>query len=228
MSLSRVLLLDTETDGTHEGAQCIEVACSLYSVPDAATIRSFSSLIQAESNDAVRVNGITVDLLKQAYSDRDVWNHVAALASRSEAVVAHGAEFDRRFIGGDVVGQRPWICTIDDVTWPRQKKPGDNLVSLALAHGVGVVHAHRAMADVDLLARLLARCTELGHDVGAMLERGLRPKALFQGLQGYDRNDEAKAHGFRWDAASKRWLRRMAIEDAAALPFATRQVEPCP
>lgn len=52
----------------------------------------------------------------------------------------------------------------------------------------------------------------------------MRAKALFVALVPFERKDEAKAAGFQWDAARRQWLRTMAIEDAAALPFRTQQV----
>ena len=35
--------------------------------------------------------------------------------------------------------------------------------------------------------------------------------------------EKAKQAGFQWDPGSKRWLRTMAIDDAASLPFKTKQ-----
>ena len=53
---------------------------------------------------------------------------------------------------------------------------------MALAHGVGVVSVHRALADVDTLARTLTAVAELGVDLGEFLERGMRPKVLVEGV----------------------------------------------
>jgi hypothetical protein len=43
--------------------------------------------------------------------------------------------------------------------------------------------------------------------------------------QPFDQNEIAKAAGFKWNGESKRWTRRMAIEDAEALPFRTLKLE---
>lgn len=230
--MKRVLLLDTETTGTDEGAACVEVAVALFSVPHATVLRSFSSLISHPTNEAEAINGISVDVLAEAPLSAAVWALVNALAREAEAIVSHGAEFDRRFVPEHVAPGLPWICTLEDVLWPRARRPGESLVALALAHGLGVGSAHRAMADVDLLARLLGRVKELGGDVGGMLARGLRPKARFAVAdRRFDpaRNELAKAHGFAWDrpAAPKQWSRAMAREDAAALPFEVVEVAPC-
>lgn len=227
--MDTILILDTETDGTHDGAVCIEVAACLYSVRHAAPIRSFASLIRAESNAAEGVNRIAPALLLGAPLGSKVWETVGRFAATPGigAVIAHNAEFDRRFVPGEVYASLPWICSMDDLAWPRATKPaGESLINLALTHGLGVAHAHRAAADVDLLARLFTRAAEMGVDLGAMLARGMRPKALFQALVPFDRKDEAKAHGFKWNEPVLRaWTRRMAIDDVDALPFDVRNLD---
>jgi DNA polymerase-3 subunit epsilon len=155
-----------------------------------------------------------------------VWPIVRRFAERADAIVAHGAEFDQRFVPADATGGKPWICSMHDLLWPRGK-PGDSLVKLALAHDLGVSHAHRAAVDVDLLARLLTRVTELGVNLETFLAGGLRPKGRFiVADQSYNpqRNEQAKAAGFRWDGAKKEWWRLMPVDDAANLPFKTRMV----
>ncbi len=225
--MSTILILDTETTGVDVGAVAIEVACALYSVEHASVIRSFSSLIRHHENPAEAVNHISAALLAEAPENGSVWNAVARMGAGVRAVVAHNAEFDQRHQRAFIPGCVPWVCSMDDLAWPRATKPaGESLISLTLAHGLGVASAHRAAADVDMLARLFTRAAELGADIDTMLTRGLRPKALFVARVSFARKDEAKAHGFRWnDPIVKEWSRRMAIEDAAALPFDVVRVE---
>jgi hypothetical protein len=52
IDMKTILLLDTETTGTDERAVCIEVAVALYSVEYAAVVRSYSSLIRHDANEA--------------------------------------------------------------------------------------------------------------------------------------------------------------------------------
>jgi DNA polymerase-3 subunit epsilon len=219
-----VMLLDTECTGLEDTDTCIEVAIAVYSVPHAAVVESFSSLIQhTGGNPAEAVNGIPAEMLINAPYADDVWCYVRERVRWVDAIIAHNAAFDRRFVPGDLASEKPWICSCDDLLWPMAPKPRAGLVALALAHGLGVSHAHRAAVDVDLLARLLTRVREQGTDLHKFLARGLRPKATFQALVPFDRKDEAKAAGFSWEAGSKRWLRTMAIEDAALLPFKVRE-----
>lgn len=90
--------------------------------------------------------------------------------------MSHNAAFDRRYVPASVVGDKPWLCSCHDVVWPKQRRKGEGLATLARAHGVVVASVHRAYADVDILARLLARVAEtvdLRALLGAALERRL-------------------------------------------------------
>lgn len=226
--MKTILLLDTETTGTDEHAVCIEVAVALFSVEHAAVTRSYSSLIQHGTNEAEHVNRIPAGLLASAPAAPVVWTGVAKFMAQADAIVAYGAEFDRRFVP-PVAPQDmcPWICAMDDLQYPRSDRRM-TLTALALAHDVGVASAHRAFADVDLLARLFTRVHGMGVDLEAMLRRGLRPKARYVVAErGFDeaRNALVKANGFSWDPLMKQWSRSMAIEDAETLPFRVERSE---
>jgi DNA polymerase-3 subunit epsilon len=224
--MDRILILDTETAGLEpEKDRCIEVAVVTYSIAHRAVVDAHSWLLQADSNAAEPINHIPAGLLDpmHAYDPMYVWSQVEERADEAEAILAHNADFDRHWapefkhtISHEPI---PWIDTCGAVDWPKQSKPGASLINLALEHGLAVVDPHRALSDCLLLARLLTRCAELGHDVSTILERGLRPTATFQALVTYDQRQAAKDAGFHWEAPRKQWLRKMAIEDAAKLPF---------
>jgi len=218
-----VCILDTETTGLDpaQGAKCIEVGCIVYSIRHRAMVEAFSSLIHSDGNDAEHVNHIPVGLLRQS-SGMDaeyVWGETGVRAGGCEAVLAHNADFDRQWVPDTFPDKVPWIDTCGDVTWPLEQRPGSSLVSLCLDHGIGVVDPHRALGDCFMLARLMTRVAELGHDVSELLARGLRPKATFEAKIPYEDRDIAKDAGFRWEKDKKRWIRKMAIDDAAKLPF---------
>jgi len=170
------------------------------------------------------VNRIPPALLADAPEAANVWAGVAKLCAGVDAVLAHNAEFDRRFVPTSV-WSRPWICTMDDLAWPCATRAGEGLVSLTLAHGLGVANAHRALADCDMIARLLTRVHEMGIELVPFLERGLRPKSRYQALVSFESNHIAKDAGFKWDGAAKMWARTMADEDAAALAFKVRRID---
>ena len=223
--MKTVCILDTETTGLdpHKD-RCIEVAVVRYSIEHACVIESLSLLIEAEANEAEAINHIPSGVLRYGYPAGEAWKRVSLVVDGCEAILAHNAAFDRRWVP-ESIPLLPWICTFQGITWP---KTGDarNLIAIALAHGLGVVDPHRALADCMLIARLLTRCAELGTDVAAMLAQGLRPSAHFQALVSFDRKDLAKEAGFQWDPKRRAWLRTMAIEDAVEekLGFAVKRV----
>lgn len=231
MAIERVLILDTETTGLDPAVDCcIEVACILYDLELATPLASYSSLIRAESNAAEAVNRIPVLALSEAYGAREssqVWAGVAHFANRADAIVAHRADFDRAFVNKPLRTQLPWVCSKFHVEWPRGKS-GDSLVPLALAHGLGIVSAHRAMTDCDILARLLTRVAEMGHPLVALFDRAMRPRVKVAAVVSYDDREMAKAAGFAWEPKTKTWWRDMPVEEIASLPFTTRALESAP
>jgi len=221
--LRYALILDTETtslDPPPKGA-AIEVAVTLFDLKHAQPVESFASLIRGDRNEAEHVNGIPVELLKGASPGGVVWRYVEALAERAQVVVAHNAEFDRQFAPEFGL---PWVCSEEDIKWPDQAR-GGSLVNLALSLGLGVASAHRAMADVDTLARIFTRLAERGCDLEELVRHAMRPKAVFHAQVSYAEKDLAKENGFRWDPQAKAWWRRMAVEDTKALPFKTRRLK---
>jgi DNA polymerase-3 subunit epsilon len=219
-------ILDTETTGLSPAdGVCLEVAVVRYSLRCRAVLDAQSWILHGpEVNPAESINHIPAALMGYGTAPADVWDDVDFMLMGCDAALAHNADFDRQWIPEGTGADVPWIDTCHGVDWPRQSKPGSSLISLALEHGLGVIDPHRALSDCLLLARLLTRCAELGADVEALLARGLRPVAVFQALVSYDDREAAKAAGFHWEAGEKRWLRKMAIEDAAALPFRTRRI----
>lgn len=223
----KALILDTETTGLTPPPtgtdQAIEVGCVLYDLVLAAPVTSFASLIHADANPAETINRIPVAALRSAPPADNVWSYVRALAGRAEVILAHRADFDRAFVPAGVTGSTPWVCTKFHVDWVHGK-PGDHLVHLALAHGVGVLDAHRALTDCETLSRLLTRAHQQGQDLVRLVQRAMRPRVKVQALVSYDDRDKAKAAGFAWDPAARQWLRDMPKEDVGTLPFKVREV----
>lgn len=222
--MKAVLILDTEASGLLPTDHVVEIGVVLWSVEHATTIASYSSLVDAPSNAAHHVNRIPPTALAEGASAASVWERLSAWLDRADALVAHGADFDRKFAPAGWDKGKPWICSMTDIEWP-QHSSSRSLVSILLQHGLGVSHAHRALTDCEMIARLLERCHEMGHDVRDMLCRGARDKGLFQAVVSYDDREKAKACGFTWDKAASRWTRRVALEDVSAFPFPLRRLD---
>ncbi len=218
----QVLITDTETTGLSrdDGAVCIEVAAMVYDTKY-GPIESYASLIEHGSNAAEHINRIQVGALNLAMPKDNVWARIDAMIAdyEIEAFVAHRAEFDQKFF--EIVTTIPWICTKVDIDWPGGHR-GDHLVHLALAYGLGVASAHRAMTDVDHIARIFTRVAET-NDLEALLKRAMRPKKRFVALVAYDQRGLAKSAGFLWSETKREWYREMPPEDAEKLFFRVKE-----
>lgn len=234
--MKTLLLLDLETSGLDPAKDCpVEAAWAVYSLEHRAVMRAHSTLVDAttyrgDAADAVRdlssVHRIAPAMWQTGLHWDQVEKAVKASAGNVDAIVAHNASFDRRWFRDEAIQAKPWICTLHGVAWPEAGK-AKRLGDIALEHGVAMVEAHRALPDVLTLARLLHAVARLGHDVPALLSRGLRPTSLYAVAEtdfNAERNALAKEYGFAWVGERKAWERTMADEDAAGLPFKVRKV----
>lgn len=219
--MQRILIVDVETTGLDPKTDCvIEVAACLWSVTHNSAIATMAMLLPpTKANGAFPVNGISDAQLRDdaansiliAMDEGPLWSAF----KNAEAVLAHNAAFDRQFLGSWSLPQLPWICSKEDVVWPGVAI-GQSLINTALAMGVAVVEAHRALADVELLRRMLQKC----HDpamLEAALQRSQLPKIRYVAKDSYEQNSIAKKAGFYWDPERREWFRRMRATDAALL-----------
>ncbi len=224
--IRRCLIVDTETTGLdREKDSVIEIGAILYSVEHHTSLIQFSTLQYAPTNAAEPINRIPVAALRDVREryPLDLDDVLPRLLADADIVVAHRAEFDRGWFAGEWHA-KPWVCTKFDFTWPRQTAEGQSLVPLALEHGIGVSHAHRALTDCQLIAALFDVMPFFGCDLQQMFAHAMRPKAVVRALVTYEDREKAKAAGFKWDGEKRHWTRRMALEDAKALPFHTEIV----
>jgi DNA polymerase-3 subunit epsilon len=205
----------------------VEVAVCLYNLELGCPLVCFSSLVRAESNDAENINRIPVAALVDAPPPEGVWTKVAGYIAAAHYVAAHRAEFDRGFVEPAVRSAgytiaTTWVCTKTDFDWPGVGR-GDHLTHLALAYGLGVASAHRAMADVDAMARILSRVHEMGHPLVDLFKRAARPKKRFVAMVPYEQRQLAKDAGFLWNDKARQWERSMPPEDTTNLGFRVRE-----
>jgi DNA polymerase III epsilon subunit-like protein len=218
----KALLLDVETTGTNpETDKVIELAGLLYDT-DHGVVWVKSELYEHDENPAIAVNGIAPVLSTGARKWPGTGTPLPQWASscRPDCFVSHGM-FDSRWFSDE---HRPWVDTCDGFEWPRMNG-SRGLAAVALAHGVGVLRAHRAFDDVLTLATCFDRLRDMGVDLAALLTQGSRPRVFLEGIpaQKYA-NDPLKAARFRFDPERKRWV-RWAFTDEV-FPFRTREVSP--
>jgi DNA polymerase-3 subunit epsilon len=249
----RVLLYDVESSGLSfdEGHRVIEVAAALFDTKYASVIESFSALLSHSSNDAEPINGIQPGLLLEHGDEPGpVWNRFLQLSTEAECFCAYNEAFDRDFLTKSIEALamhgevsilenwdpgKPSVDAMNDVHWG--VAGSKSLTAVALGLGLGVASAHRAMSDVDLMARCFTRLDEIlrTKELQSLLEissdiksvdvlepifrLGMRPKVRVVAQVSFERKDMAKSAGFMWNPDRREWFRLMAKEDVAALPF---------
>lgn len=224
--LERLLVLDTETTALHPDAgECIEVGAVLFHVPSRSVLTQVSFLLPCQANGAEAINGIPAAVSQLEQPWQEALSCFLAMVARADAILAHNAAFDRQWFGRGPLPdlERPWICSMDDIPWPssRQLRPAPSVRDLAIAYGVPVWAAHRALTDCTYLVSVLQRC----EDLEELLERALEPRQLYRAQLSYSERHQAKAAGFRWnDPVAGAWTKRLSEREASTLPFPVNPV----
>lgn len=227
-NINTVLIVDTETTALKpEDGHCIEVGAVLFSVPLKSTICQLSFVLPCLINPAQDVNNIPPAVTTLGPDPQSGISYFMQLASQANAIVCHNVDFDRQWFGTGMLPllapDKPWICTMSDVRWPKELriKNRPSVTTLALSYGIPVWAAHRALTDCIYIAQIFERCDNLGD----MLESALEPKAIYQALVSYEDRHLAKDEGFSWNAdGQKTWTKKMTESEAAKLGFATRKL----
>ena len=226
-SPENILILDTETTGLdNEKDDCLEVGSILFNVKNRSVLAQQSFLLPVEINNAEKINNIPAEITRLPQPLSEAIKYFESLVRVSDVIVAHNAEFDMKWFGLNKLPQieKQWICSMDDITWPvdRQLKTRPSVRDLALAYGVPVWNAHRALTDCIYLAEVFKRCNELEK----MLIRALEPKVLLRAEISYEKRHLARNAGFRWnDAIKGAWSRKMSRRDMEKLEFPVHEVD---
>ena len=222
-----LLILDTETTGLDpEQDQCVEVGVILFDVAARAVLAQQSFLLPVQVNRAEPINRIPAAVSQRSQPWREALVWFETLVAAADVVVAHNAAFDRQWFGhGQLPAIHcPWLCTMEDLRWPadRQLRSRPSVRDLALAYGVPVWSAHRALTDCIYLAEVFARCDDLEQ----MLSLGMEPRRLLRARVSFDDRHLAREAGFRWnDPVKGAWTRRLSERESASLPFSVVPVD---
>ena len=217
----QLLIVDTETTGLHADTDhCLEVGAILFSVSSRQVLAQVSFLLPVESNPAEAINRIPASVTRMPQPWQQGLVYFQELMNSADLLVAHNASFDRQWFGRGVLpsASRPWLCTLEDVRWPseRQLRARPSVIDLALAYGVPVWSAHRALTDCLYLAEVFRRCD----DLELLIARGLEPRCLMRAQVSYDDRHLAREAGFRWnDPVKGAWVRRLSEREAEGLAF---------
>jgi DNA polymerase-3 subunit epsilon len=223
----RILILDTETTAlSPDQGQVIEVGAVLFHVPSRQLLQQISFLLPCGANGAEAINGIPAAVSRLPQPLEPALACFAALVEAADALLAHNAAFDRQWFGRGALPalSLPWICSMEDIRWPaeRQLRGTPSVRDLALAYGVPVWAAHRALTDCQYLVQVFERCPELE----SLLTQALEPRQLYRARLSYAERHRAREAGFRWnEPVAGAWSRRLSQREVEALPFPVVPVE---
>lgn len=229
-----LLIVDCETTGTDPKIdKVIEVGAVRWSTEHGCVLSAWSEVVIQPSNPAEELNGIPSAALASGRDFDLVLASLQADADDSDVIVAHSLPFDRDMLGTDL--DKPWVCSCRDIEWPR-KGANRTLVEIAVAHGVPVVSAHRALTDCLLLAAVFESVWRAEYHrideppctfVNGMIRRAMRPKSRIEAVCSYTQmedlrksNQDPKSRGFAWDPQRKTWWRDLATDDVPGDPLA--------
>ncbi len=227
ITLENCLILDTETTGLDpENGNCIEVGSILFNITNRSILAQQSFLLPVLVNEAEAINHIPAVVSQLPQPWQEGLGYFKSLVDSSDLIVAHNAIFDKQWFG---IGQlpfidKPWVCTMEDISWPSelQLRNRPSVRDLALAHGVPVWAAHRALTDCIYIAEVFQRCT----DLEILLKQGLEPRRLMRAEVSYEQRHLAKQAGFRWNEPIKgAWTRRLSQREMRDLEFSVVPVD---
>ena len=167
-------------------------------------------------SEVTAIHGITDEMVNGQQLDESA---IGELLKGVGIVIAHNAEFDRRFLEArlPLFAALPWGCSIRDVPW---KSHGASSLALeCLAYRAGFFYdGHRA--EIDCRAVLAVLTQALGTTgqsaLGALLEHARRPSFRVAALNSpFESKDALKEHGYRWNPGAKVWVREIVAAERA-------------
>jgi DNA polymerase-3 subunit epsilon len=215
------VLFDVETTGLDAKTdEVIELGMVKFAYcPDgrvAHVIDCFGSLNEPANPipaEITALTGITNDMVAGKRIDAVA---VSTFASDSNIVIAHNANFDRKFAERywPEFEHKHWGCSATEIDWRAHGFEGSRLGYLLM--GAGLFHtAHRAVDDCRALLEVLAM-TLVGTEqsaLGSLLDRARRNTVrIWAEGAPYDLKDELKKRKYRWNDGSDGRPRSWHIE----------------
>lgn len=183
-----------------------------------------SPLTKPQSKEIVDLTGITDEMIaNEGVDEVEVVNKIVPVLRGSRALFAYNAQFDTQFLkemlarnGVDTLGI-PVICAMRQVEYPKRftcKK----LSHLAFDHKIYPEEgegAHRAIADVRLMIKLLAK-----YGIEQIVKDSKEPRVKLRIAtekpweDGGVSNAYAKEVGFKFEPNGKKWEGEFKASDA--------------
>jgi DNA polymerase III subunit epsilon len=205
------ILIDFETTGLNTlQDEVIELGMVKFLYSDRGEVTSvidtFSSFNQPSISippEITALTGITDEMVSGQYIDPEA---VSSFVSHSNIVIAHNANFDRKFAerGWPIFIEKHWACSAQEIDWRKYGFEGSRLAYLLA--GSGLFHdAHRAVDDcqaqLEILARPLPRTNTTA--LAVLLDRARRPTfRIWAEHSPFELKDELRRRGYRWNDGS--------------------------
>jgi DNA polymerase III subunit epsilon len=205
----RAVFIDLETTGLDPATdEIIEIAMvpfdfssdgRIFSVHEAfSRLRDPGRPIPAA---VTAINGIKDEMVAGRSIDPA---EVEAFLGSAVVVIAHNANFDRRFAERfcGAFARLAWACSWSEIPWAEEGfTDGTKLGQLAAACGFfydGHRAAHDCLAGLELLSRVLPRSGRRGLDV--LLESARAPRWRIRAVGApFELREPLKRRGYRWD-----------------------------
>lgn len=178
------------------------------------------------SEETVKLTGVNYELeVKGKTFDRE---KIRADIDRSNLVVAHNANFDRKFAEKEFqeFEKKPWVCSFEQGPWKDMGIGSAKLDYLLIMVANKFHEAHRAQEDAEALLHLLALPGPNNHSIFSyILEKGREPSYTVWAINSdFDKKDELKKNGYRWSDGSepgkfKAWHKRGVVDADAEISF---------
>jgi len=224
-------IVDTETSGLGPDAKIVEIAVRRMELVDGQLADLSPSVSMLEdpgeplSPAITRITGLTdEDLAGQRFNEE----LLAHSLGKCDALVAFNARFDAGHLRRRFPGIRhPWICAQRDYPWSANGHQGRG--QQALVEEMGWFYPpHRAAADIEALAIMIAMHAKDGRSIAAhLVERAQRTDARIAARDApFAVKDLLKARNYRWNADRRVWTIDCDAADVDAEIAALARISP--
>ena len=223
------LFVDVETTGLdHQSDEIIELAMvpftygpggQIYEVKE--PLQRFHQPTKPISAEITRLTGITNEMVFGHAIDPA---EVEAFVQDAVLVIAHNANFDRRFLEKLAPGfaLKAWACSQSQIDWAGEEIEGTRLSYLVAGAGY-FYEKHRAVNDCVAAIELLAAPLPVSAVTGLtqLLEIARKPTwRIWAENSPFDLKDILKARGYRWNPEGtpypKAWFIDVSDDDREA------------
>ena len=215
------LFVDVETTGLDpDRHEIIELAMAPFTYSKDGRIYTIGEPFQQlhEPKDPISaeitaITGITQDMVRGRKLDSHV---VEAFMESADLIVAHNANFDRRFLENfsPAFEMKPWACSIQQVDWRSEGFEGTRLGYLVAGAGF-FYDRHRAQNDCYAAIELLAKPLPFS---GVPAFRQLLENArkatwrIWASHAPFELKDALRERGYKWNSGGNGTLRAWFID----------------